>query len=261
MLLIPSLCWSATGDLQTIGGKVDTAITSIAGKAGTAIATVNGKNYTDGDSAGDSCTGNLKLSHWCENNDDATVGGGCSASEIYKSWTLAGATYDNTAGTFSNGSYSLKGNGYNDQATITNTGNWLANTTTGCVKMSYKPTGSNSSTLFEFRIDDNNYIKGEYDDSTDKIVVKHDGASTINSKTSTATFTDRTIIMLGWDASPAGGSQVLQVKVGDNAWETTSTYTFGTLTGTMATELIGTYGGNFYGNIDGVQIWSSVNCQ
>jgi hypothetical protein len=51
LLLIPSLCWSATGDLQTIGGKVDTAITSIAGKAGTAIATISGKNYTDGDAA------------------------------------------------------------------------------------------------------------------------------------------------------------------------------------------------------------------
>lgn len=49
LLLIPSLCFSATGDLQTIGGKVDTAITSIAGKAGTAIATICGKNYTDGD--------------------------------------------------------------------------------------------------------------------------------------------------------------------------------------------------------------------
>ena len=49
LLLLPSLCWSATGDLQTIGGKVDTAITSIAGKAGTAIATICGKNYTDGD--------------------------------------------------------------------------------------------------------------------------------------------------------------------------------------------------------------------
>jgi hypothetical protein len=49
LLLIPSLCWPATGDLETIGGKVDTAITSIAGKAGTAIATICGKNYTDGD--------------------------------------------------------------------------------------------------------------------------------------------------------------------------------------------------------------------
>jgi len=54
LLLIPSLCFSATGDIQTIGGKVDTAITSIAGKAGTAIATICGKNYTDGDS-GASC--------------------------------------------------------------------------------------------------------------------------------------------------------------------------------------------------------------
>jgi len=49
LLLLPSLCFGATGDLQTIGGKVDTAITSIAGKAGTAIATICGKNYTDGD--------------------------------------------------------------------------------------------------------------------------------------------------------------------------------------------------------------------
>lgn len=57
LLLIPSLCFSATGDLQTIGGKVDTAITSIAGKAGTAIATICGKNYTDGDAAAAYCTG------------------------------------------------------------------------------------------------------------------------------------------------------------------------------------------------------------
>lgn len=51
LLLIPSLCFSATGDLETIGGKVDTAISTIAGVAGTTIATICGKNYTDGDSA------------------------------------------------------------------------------------------------------------------------------------------------------------------------------------------------------------------
>jgi hypothetical protein len=55
LFLLPSLCFGATGDLQTIGGKVDTAITSIAGKAGTAIATISGKNYTDGD-GGLTCT-------------------------------------------------------------------------------------------------------------------------------------------------------------------------------------------------------------
>jgi hypothetical protein len=57
LLLIPSLCFGAAGDLETIGGKVDTAITSIAGKAGTAIATICGKNYTDGDAAAAYCTG------------------------------------------------------------------------------------------------------------------------------------------------------------------------------------------------------------
>lgn len=81
-LLIPSLCFSAAGDLETINGKVDTAITSIAGKAGTAIASICGKNYTDGDSAGDSCTGDLLFS-WHAENVDVTVGtpAGCSVGD------------------------------------------------------------------------------------------------------------------------------------------------------------------------------------
>lgn len=68
-LLLPSLCWPATGDLQTIGGKVDTAISTIAGKAGTAIATICGKNYTDGDAG---CTPTISYVAMAESDTPAT---------------------------------------------------------------------------------------------------------------------------------------------------------------------------------------------
>lgn len=93
LLLIPSLCFGAAGDIETIGGKVDTAITSIAGKAGTAIATISGKNYTDGDAAcaDTSCTGFLV----CQNFETATTG-----YDNSESWTESGtveAAYTTTA--------------------------------------------------------------------------------------------------------------------------------------------------------------------
>lgn len=52
-ILIPSLCFSATGDTETVMGKTDTTISTIIGKAGTGIATIMGKNYTDGDGGGE----------------------------------------------------------------------------------------------------------------------------------------------------------------------------------------------------------------
>lgn len=214
--------------------------------------------------SGDSCTGNLLYSHHAENNDDATTSAsgtqGCSASATYKSWALAGADYDSTAGNFSDGAYSLRGNGYNDQATITNTGNWANVTAKGCVSMWYKPDGSNNSTVFEFLIDANNFIKAYYDNTADTISITHMGGSSSNTKTSTATFTAGTVIKMGWDASLGDGSEVLQVKVGANAWETTSTYTLGTMSGNFAALLIGVWDGNFYGNIDQLQIYTSADC-
>lgn len=83
LLLIPSLCFGAAGDIETIGGKVDTAITSIAGKAGTAIATISGKNYTDGDCSNPvgTCTGFLV----CQNFETETTG-----YDNSESWTESG---------------------------------------------------------------------------------------------------------------------------------------------------------------------------
>lgn len=78
-LLLPSLCFSATGDLETIGGKVDTAITSIAGKAGTAIASISGKNYTDGDASGQDFTdafGSDTSANWTAAIGSFTITGG-----------------------------------------------------------------------------------------------------------------------------------------------------------------------------------------
>lgn len=53
-LSIPCLCFSATGDVETILGKTDTTLSTVIGKASAGIATVCGKNYTDGDGGG--CT-------------------------------------------------------------------------------------------------------------------------------------------------------------------------------------------------------------
>lgn len=81
LLIIPTLCWSATGDLESIGGKVDTAISTIAGKAGTGIATICGKNYTDGDAA--SCTtANDSALYSFQGDYDGTLSGPWEASRF-----------------------------------------------------------------------------------------------------------------------------------------------------------------------------------
>lgn len=67
LIIIPTLCYGASGDVASIGGKAVTAVSSVMGKAGTAILTMAGKPYSDGDSE---CTGKLV----CQNNETATTG-------------------------------------------------------------------------------------------------------------------------------------------------------------------------------------------
>lgn len=61
-LFIPALVWS--GEVATINGVADSAITSIDGVAGTGIVSISGVDYDDGD-AGDSYT-DLVLFYRCE---------------------------------------------------------------------------------------------------------------------------------------------------------------------------------------------------
>lgn len=78
LIIIPTLCYGASGDVASIGGKAVTAVSSVMGKAGTAILTMAGKPYSDGDSE---CTGYIV----CQNNETATTGWDNS-----ESWTTGG---------------------------------------------------------------------------------------------------------------------------------------------------------------------------
>jgi len=216
---------------------------------------------------GDSCTGNLLYSHHAENNDDATTSAngtqGCSASETYKSWVKTSAVYDNTAGYFGDGAYSIKFNGYGHKAVITTTG-WMDLTAIGSISMWFRSNGANDTYLFQIYIDTTHYVNATYAQGTQKIQTLVRDGTNIASITSTATVpSGGGWLQFGWDAA----TDLVQVRICDDAacsgesWETSTGTAFVDI-GTMPASLriVSNDDGSGYGWIDNVKIYSSSNC-
>lgn len=187
LLLIPLWCYGATGDVETVIGKTDTAVTTILGKAGTGIASVLGKNYTDGDSVScDSCSGNRSLMAHFENNDDVTVGTPCGCSDGDTTVALTNATYGSTY--YQDGAYSLHIGGSGHYATWSNTSRAILDEAAGTIKFWIRV----STWLSNGRI-----FYSAYNTSTDYLRIRMVGTSntdiefdiTYNDGTSTLTAT------------------------------------------------------------------------
>ncbi len=208
---------------------------------------------------GDICAGSLFYSHHCENNDDATAGGGCSQSSTYKSWTKTGATYDATAGNFYDGAYSLKMNGYGHRAIINNTGNWLDLSATGSISMWYKPT-ANDTYVFGGWIDATHYIACLYLNATNTIRISvNDGGGAINYNGTQTLNAAGSMLYFGWDAA----TDLLQVKVDAGAWQTKTDVAWvdiGTFTSYSVGNAYTTDWSSTYGNIDVVKIYNTKDC-
>jgi hypothetical protein len=213
----------------------------------------------------------LAYSHHCENADDATTNAngtcGCSDSGTYKSWTVSGATYDNSAGNFYDGAYALKFDYYAERAVINTTGSWVDLTEKGSFKCYYKPVAENDCFIFTIKVDDTHCIKCYYVTALNVIRLIIDDGSGAVYNTGTDTIADNDdangwcLIQFAWDLSGADGTDIMRVKVGAQAWQSITNTSLDDIGANPTSYTVGNYSGADWstgaGWFDAVQLYTS----
>jgi len=213
---------------------------------------------------GDSCTGNLLVSGHSENNDDVTTSAngtqGCAANAANNSVTKSNVTYTSTAGQFYDGSYGLSASGWAHYVVVGTTGYDL--TAKGCVEMWYEHDSTpHTSFLAELYVDGTHGIQFQWNVDGTLTIKSQDGTNNLSLTSTDTTAAGGSVVKAGWDFSQAGGSDILRVKVGANAWKEATNLT-GVDVGAMPAgfTLFGVSISS-YGYIDGWKIWASANCE
>lgn len=219
---------------------------------------------------GDSCTGNLIYSIHFEGTDDAdrcdaTTGTptGCSSSNTNDSITLLSACpIDSDGSDVADGSGSINPQGYGDGATFTTTDDLSE---VGSISFWFKPTGSNSTMLFQFRIDSTHYVQGYYYESgtSDYLrITANDGTTPSYENSSTSDFSGGKWIQFGWDL--VNGD--IRCRHGSSEGTGTWTEDLATATrdigawGSVTARLVGQHDSNGYGWFDAIKVYKTENC-